>query len=120
MSSSEIWPAFVLDLCIKNELYDFLDSVPWKDIQETIDALYNEREQGRLTDGSHLLLEIINRDTQKTRKSLKDIKDRLVKAHRKTEMKEDLRRMADAENAKRSKKRFGKSAAESEDAPAVP
>jgi Ca2+-binding EF-hand superfamily protein len=121
MSSSEIWPAFVLDLCIKNELYDFLDSVPWKDIQETIDALYNEREQGRLTDGSHLLLEIINRDTQKTRKSLKDIKDSLVKAHRKKEMKEDLRRMADAENAKRSKKkRFGKSAAESEDAPAVP
>ena len=27
MSSSEIWPAFVLDMCIKNELFDFLDSV---------------------------------------------------------------------------------------------
>eukprot|EP01043_Picozoa_sp_COSAG02_P026269 COSAG02_NODE_1508_length_12230_cov_7.647597_1_plen_1756_part_10 len=108
MSSSEIWPAFVLDMCIKNELYDFLDSVPWKEMKDRVDELYDEREQGRLTDGSHLILEVINRDTQKTRKQIKEIKEQLIKEYRQKELKQDMRQMAEREDAKKTKTVFGR------------
>ena len=92
-SGSEIWPAFVLDLCIKNELYDFLDSIPWPEIQENVTHLYNEKRQGRLTDGSHLLLEIVGRDKQATRRQLQKLKEDLIKKLRREEMKKDMQNM---------------------------
>lgn len=108
MSASAIWPAFVLDICIKNELNDFLDSVPWKDIQEVVTEMYKEHNEGRLTDGSHLMLEIMTRDNQKSRKRLREIKQALLKDHRQSEMKNDLLRMANGEEDKGKKKRSDK------------
>ena len=106
-SASEIWPAFVLDLCIKNELNDFLDSVPWKEIQSVVTEMYNEKKEGRLTDGSHIMLEVMNRDNQKSRKLLKEIKTNLIKEHRQAEMKEDLKRMASTDSGERAGLRSG-------------
>jgi hypothetical protein len=104
-SGSEIWPAFVLDLCIKNELYDFLDSIPWQDVHESVTALYEERRQGRLTDGSHLLLEIISRDKNTTRKKLKQIKEDIIKDHRREEMRKDMQTMGDGKKSSSKKKK---------------
>ena len=52
--------------------------------------MLDQKKEGMLADGSHLILEIIDRDNAKTRKRLKEIKENFIKEMRQKEMKADM------------------------------
>jgi hypothetical protein len=79
---SEIWPAFILDICIKNELYDFLDSINWTAVCQSVKELHDHRDEGRLADGAHLMLEIVARDSQIRRSLTQSVKERVKRSFR--------------------------------------
>ena len=89
-SPSELWPAFVLDLCIKNEHLDFLDSVPWRNMLDMVTELTAQVDAGTRDDGAQLILEVLDRDNAASRKKLKEVKDNLVRDRRKKEMKASM------------------------------
>eukprot|EP01046_Picozoa_sp_COSAG06_P035718 COSAG06_NODE_3867_length_4816_cov_89.476574_2_plen_1146_part_01 len=82
VAPSEIWPAFILDVIIKNELHDFLDSIDWLAIRANMRKLHGLKASGKLLDGANVMLEIVARDSHMQRDLLSEVKKKVKNAKR--------------------------------------
>eukprot|EP01051_Picozoa_sp_SAG22_P002511 SAG22_NODE_113_length_19407_cov_214.925161_4_plen_326_part_00 len=67
---------------MKNELYDFLDSINWAAVCQSVRDLHDEKTSGRLADGAHLMLEIVCKDSPAHRAQTQAVKDKVKRALR--------------------------------------
>ena len=100
VAPSEIWPAFILDVIIKNELYDFLDSIDWLAIRANMRKLHGLKASGKLLDGANVMLEIVARDSHMQRDMVAEIKKK-VKNSKRFEMLEAKQKQAEERSVQR-------------------
>jgi hypothetical protein len=106
LSSSELFPAFILDFCKKNEFGDFLNSLDWSKVFQKVREQCNDsRGSGRFSSGAHLMLEIVVRDSHANRALLRSKKRETLMRFGKLNRNRDKMSTRDAKNRRKNGKK---------------